>query len=125
MKNHFGLNRGIYLKIFSGARAGENPNCAAGFFYLPARIPRGFAPGMNGGETNFSDRVAKRSAGIRRGSARRSLLQRRIKRPEFDIFCHGKKYQNFSCWKFKTPEKIRGWFFCRDLVISRYGNAGN
>ncbi len=38
-------------------------------FYLPARIPRGFAPGMNGGETNFSDRVAKRSAGIRRGSA--------------------------------------------------------
>ncbi len=28
------------------------------FFYLPARIPRGFAPGMNGGESNFSDRGA-------------------------------------------------------------------
>jgi len=27
-------------------------------FYLPARIPRGFAPGMNGGESNFSDRGA-------------------------------------------------------------------
>jgi len=26
--------------------------------YLPARIPRGFAPGMNGGESNFSDRGA-------------------------------------------------------------------
>jgi len=30
----------------------------AGNFYLPARIPRGFAPGMNGGESNFSDRGA-------------------------------------------------------------------
>ncbi len=27
-------------------------------FYLPARIPRGFAPGMNGGESNFSYRGA-------------------------------------------------------------------
>gem|GEM_PF-4919927 len=27
------------------------------FCYLPARIPRGFAPGMNGGETNFSARI--------------------------------------------------------------------